>query len=610
LAEEQVNIKVLIDATKSSKSIEELEGNVEQLNKELSKVDKGSDEFDALSKAVDDSDKQMKELALSTDKTTATIGELEKSIEVLTNELKGVERGSDEFNKLSKELIKANGELKNIELSLEALDTEQVASELGSVTGAVGDVTSAFILLGGEGNRTLEQIGRNLEIAIGLSTGVKGAIEGIQSGIKLWNKYGNEIKESTAFTKIATIAQGDFNEVQKAFALATATGTKALKVLKVALISTGIGAIVVGIGVAVGLIISNWEKLKKSFKSGAIGKALKIAFFPITIAIEAVKALYSLLTTGSASTLRNLEKERKAREDNARQLVEESKLHVENSKAIAEEAEELRKTAQVAREASDERLANLEQQLRVQQALNGNTAETRALELELAQQRKTESEDNLKDIEEARNKQKEALEEANKAFKLAEKARQGFAKTSEEVQNKTFQQFTKSLDNLKAQASAFTQIEAEFTKAKGESKDASDALEVTEASQAKGRRDRAEQRKKQQEQDAKDEEKRLEDIQKIEEDLFQRGLESEEDRQARRLTLQFEANRKRIEELVKDDEKLKILLKQNEEQFFKDLEKIEENFQNISDKKRKELADKQIQTARDISRTERKDSIS
>ena len=53
-------------------------------------------------------------------------------------------------------------EIKNIELGFEGLDREQVASELGSVAGAVGDVTASLVLMGGE-SETMEQIGASIE---------------------------------------------------------------------------------------------------------------------------------------------------------------------------------------------------------------------------------------------------------------------------------------------------------------------------------------------------------------------------------------------------------------------------------------------------------------
>jgi len=131
-----------------------------------------------------------------------TLGELETKAEQLNEALRGAEIGSTEYKKLNQQLVETNREVKNLELGFEALDNEQVASEIGSVAGAVGDVTSAMILLGGE-NETLEEMAKNIETALGVSMAFKGAIEGFSSAFKLFN---NVLKASPIFLLVAIIA--------------------------------------------------------------------------------------------------------------------------------------------------------------------------------------------------------------------------------------------------------------------------------------------------------------------------------------------------------------------------------------------------------------------
>lgn len=115
-----------------------------------------------------------------------TLGELEQQAEQLNAALRGAELGSEEYKKLNQQLVETNRQVKNLELGFEALDNEQVASEIGSVAGAIGDVTGAMILLGGE-NETLQQMANNIQTAIGVSMAFKGAIEGFSSAFKLFN---------------------------------------------------------------------------------------------------------------------------------------------------------------------------------------------------------------------------------------------------------------------------------------------------------------------------------------------------------------------------------------------------------------------------------------
>ena len=196
------------------------------------------------------------ELEVGTKKAIKNIGDLEDEIERLSNELKGADFGSDEFKKLSTELIKAQKQIKNTELSLESLDSEQVASEFGSVVGAVGDMTGAMVLLGGTGG-AVEETAENIEKAIGISMAFKGAIEGASSGMKLFN---NIVKTNTLLQKANNTVTLIASAVMKTFTGSVNTTSVAFKGLRAAIITTGVGALVVGIG----LLIANFDKLKEA----------------------------------------------------------------------------------------------------------------------------------------------------------------------------------------------------------------------------------------------------------------------------------------------------------------------------------------------------------
>ena len=199
------------------------------------------------------------ELNIDTKKSGKSLGDLEERAEQLNEELKKVPIGSQAFNDLKQELIGVNKEIKNTELSMEALDNEQVASELGSVAGAVGDVSAAFILLGGSGG-ALEETVQNIEKAIGVSMAFKGAIEGVASGRKLLN---NVIRNSNALQKANNAINVLAGTIMKAFGGSVDTTSIAFKGLRSAIIATGIGALVVGVG----LLIENFDKLSNMLSS-------------------------------------------------------------------------------------------------------------------------------------------------------------------------------------------------------------------------------------------------------------------------------------------------------------------------------------------------------
>ena len=196
------------------------------------------------------------EIDIEAKEAEGSLGALENKAERLNEEMRKVPVGSKAFKELKQELIGVNKEIKNTELGMEALDNEQVASELGSVAGAVGDVSAAFILLGGGGG-ALEETIQNIEKAIGVSMAFKGAIEGTQSSMKLYN---NVIKNSTAFQKLNNTTTVIASTVMKLFGKSVDTTSKSFKVLKGAIVATGIGALVV----LVGELIANFDKIKNA----------------------------------------------------------------------------------------------------------------------------------------------------------------------------------------------------------------------------------------------------------------------------------------------------------------------------------------------------------
>jgi len=194
------------------------------------------------------------ELDINAKGATTSLGQLEQEAERLNEELRKVPLGSQAFKELKNELVGVSKEIKNTELSMEALDNEQVASELGSVAGAVGDVSAAFILLGGSGG-PIEETVQNIEKAIGVSMAFKGAIEGTQSAMKLFN---NVVKNSTAFQKANNATTVIASGVMKLFTGSVNTTSTAFKGLRTAIAATGIGLLVVGLAA----LIANFDKLK------------------------------------------------------------------------------------------------------------------------------------------------------------------------------------------------------------------------------------------------------------------------------------------------------------------------------------------------------------
>ena len=277
------------------------------------------------------------DLEVDVNASQRTLGQLEDRAEKLNKELRKVPLGSKAFNELKQELVGVNKEIKNTELAMESLGNEQVASELGSVAGAVGDVTAAFILLGGDEDSALGETAKRIETALGVTMAFKGTIEGVISFQKLWN---NTLKQTSVVqgaiatgTKIYAAAQGVLNFVIGA-------GSKALKLFRLALISTGIGAIVVGIG----MLIANFGKIKE-----VIMDVIKVAIEPFRKALQWIGLIES-----------DEESARKERAKAERQRAEVRK------KDIEQEIRLLERRLELDRKATDELIANTKRYIALQ----------------------------------------------------------------------------------------------------------------------------------------------------------------------------------------------------------------------------------------------------
>ena len=258
-------------------------------------------------------DKVALEIFIEADKAQMSLGDLEAGFDSMKERLKEVGRGSEEFKELSTAMANTSKEIKNIELGFEGLDREQVASELGSVAGAVGDVTASLVLMGGE-SETMEQIGASIEKAMAISMGFKGAIEGLSSANKLYN---NLLKQG----KVALIAK---TVVEKAAAAGTWLLNAANKALNITMKANPIGLIVTAITAVVGAIIYFKDEIWSLIKT-----ALKPFQFAIDAVVDALQWLGIMESDSAIAT-------RKAEEEKARAALESAEKRTEATEKLIE----------------------------------------------------------------------------------------------------------------------------------------------------------------------------------------------------------------------------------------------------------------------------------
>ncbi len=169
----------------------------------------------------------------------------------------------------------------------------QKANALSRATKAVTETTGAMAgEMRGASNSVLE------------NGGAMGLLNDVTGGYAMMVK--DAVEASILFTKSQRLAAIQ----QKAYSLAVGTSTGAMKIFRLALISTGIGAIVV----ALGLLIANFDKVKKAVLNlvpglaiigEAFGQLVDMVTDFVGVTSDATRALDKMVADSEASLKRN-----------------------------------------------------------------------------------------------------------------------------------------------------------------------------------------------------------------------------------------------------------------------------------------------------------------
>lgn len=161
---------------------------------------------------------------------------------------------SEKFGATSKEAVEAAkraGELKDKIGDAKALTDafnpdakfKALTSSLAGVAGGFAAVQGGMALIGIE-SESVEKTLLKVQSAMALSSGLQTIGESVDS----FKQLGAVVQSSTAFKKLDTLATVAATVVQRLFSSAVTTTAVSFNVLKTAIVSTGIGALVVGLG--------------------------------------------------------------------------------------------------------------------------------------------------------------------------------------------------------------------------------------------------------------------------------------------------------------------------------------------------------------------------
>lgn len=227
-----------------------------------------------------------KVISIDTTKGSKSIKQLREEVAGLTAELEDLEIGSSDYSKKLEDLVTVQNKLTVATESMQGKTVNAVKAfdsinqVAGGLAGGVSAVSAAFTLFGKD-TENLEKTMVKLQAAIAIVQGIgglKGLGEGVLNGVKAFKALAVSMGTATTATGGLSIAMG---------------------VLRTAIISTGIGALVVALGMLV-----DW-----AIKAASSTNDLKDSIADLNDATDAWGTKYAYANTQIAALDRKRERE-------------------------------------------------------------------------------------------------------------------------------------------------------------------------------------------------------------------------------------------------------------------------------------------------------------
>jgi hypothetical protein len=172
------------------------------------------------------------------DKATASIGDLEKSLQEARDAIKEVEVGGKDFEKLAQHIQKTESRVKTLNKQMEGLEPQQKAEaflKMGEgIAGGFAVAQGAMGLLGIE-SENLEKIQTKVQSAIAIAMGVRMLAEGALN---------IAIAKRVATEKLATITTQLYDKVTRIATISTKAFSRALAGIGIGVVVTLVTALV------------------------------------------------------------------------------------------------------------------------------------------------------------------------------------------------------------------------------------------------------------------------------------------------------------------------------------------------------------------------------
>ena len=241
----EIVVKLTLDTASAEQATKGVEDNLKEIEDSLKDIGKSG--------ATDGLTTQMEKLNAVVENQNLTWGEAGKAIEQYQN----IALAAGATSPVGQEAIKRAGQLKqevdtltrSIDVAAQRGKAMQGALAVGStVTAGYGALQGVMALAGQESEVLMQSL-----VKMQAAQSVLAGIEQLRVAVEKEGILMMTLKN--AQTKIATVLTG-------AYAAVVGTTTGGLKLLRIALISTGIGAIIVGLG----LLIANFDKVTMAVK--------------------------------------------------------------------------------------------------------------------------------------------------------------------------------------------------------------------------------------------------------------------------------------------------------------------------------------------------------
>jgi hypothetical protein len=316
---EEAVIRIGIDSGNSNKTLGEIRQEIQGIETASEKVG------DNLSEGVN--------------RVTNSTKSLKAQLRQMKVELANLPEGSAEFNQMAQEAGELEDRIGDVSARVRSLasDTKRLDGLMGAGQAIAGGFQAAqgAMALFGSNSAAVEKAVQNVIAVQGVMNGVtsvanslnKDTIAGQYLRIGL-SKIGLALtREEAVATNTQTVGMVALSAATAVYNTVVGTSTGLMKVFRIALLSTGVGALIVGLG----LLIANFSKVQKWVGSIIDG------FKALGDAIMAVAEFFGFVEKG---TVANMQAERKQQAERRQASAELGKQHAERLNQIKKEFDE------------------------------------------------------------------------------------------------------------------------------------------------------------------------------------------------------------------------------------------------------------------------------